>query len=114
IAFECMTGKRPFSSDGLGDLVLQICIRDIPIPSKVVPVPLGFDEWFKKACSRNPDTRFQTARDLAESLRDALDLGIEAGAAIPESKWVSSRASLHVRTLASEAPTLGGEMTRPD
>lgn len=114
IAFECMTGKRPFSSDGLGDLVLQICIRDIPIPSKVVPVPLGFDEWFKKACSRDPDTRFQTARDLAESLREALDLGIEAGAAIPESKWVSSRASLHARTLASEAPTLGGEMIRPD
>lgn len=114
IAFECMTGKRPFSSDGLGDLVLQICIRDIPLPSKVVPVPPGFDGWFLKACSRDPDTRFQTARDLAESLRDALDLGSEAGVAVPESKWVSSKASLRERTLASEALTLSSGTTQPD
>src|SRR5690606_15319303 len=84
IAFECMTGKRPFSSDGLGDLVLQICIRDIPVPSEVVPVPPGFDEWFKKACARDPDARFQTARDLAESLRAALDLDSEPGGSVPE------------------------------
>lgn len=114
IAFECMTGKRPFSSDGLGDLVLQICIRDIPVPSKVVPVPPGFDDWFAKACNRDPDARFQTARDLAESLRDALDLGSEAGAAIPESKWVSKRALLEAQTIASQAPTLSSETTVPD
>ena len=35
IAFECLTGKRPFYSGHLGDLVLQICIRDIPVPSEV-------------------------------------------------------------------------------
>lgn len=114
IAFECLTGKRPFSSDGLGDLVLQICIRDIPIPSNVVPVPSGFDNWFEKACTRDPDARFQTARDLAESLRDALDLGVEAGVAVPESKWVSSHISMRERTLAGEAPTLGSETTQPD
>src|SRR5690606_6591251 len=39
IAFECLTGRRPFSSDGLGDLVLQICIRDIPRPSDYANVP---------------------------------------------------------------------------
>src|SRR5690606_18346549 len=48
IAFECLTDKRPFYSDGLGDLVLAICIREIPVPSQVAPVPLGFDAWFKK------------------------------------------------------------------
>ncbi|HEY3499793.1 MAG TPA: serine/threonine-protein kinase, partial [Polyangiaceae bacterium] len=42
IAFECLTGKRPFYSDGLGDLVLTICVRDLPVPSDVAPVPLGF------------------------------------------------------------------------
>jgi hypothetical protein len=79
-----------------------------------VPVPPGFDDWFAKACNRDPDARFQTARDLAESLRDALDLGSEAGAAIPESKWVSSKALLHARTIASQAPTLSSETTVPD
>src|SRR5690606_29632888 len=109
IAFECMTGKRPFSSDGLGDLVLQICIRDIPVPSEVVPVPPGFDEWFKKACAREPDARFQTARDLAESLRTALDLDSEAGGSVPESKWVSTIALAAKESFLSAAPTLSSD-----
>lgn len=84
IAFECMTGIRPFQSDGLGDLVLQICIRDIPIPSHFGNVPEGFDDWFKKACQREPADRFQTARDLAEALRASLSVDT---ASIPESRW---------------------------
>ena len=84
IAFECMTGIRPFQSDGLGDLVLQICIRDIPIPSHFGNVPEGFDDWFKKACQREPADRFQTARDLAEALRASLAVDT---ASIPESRW---------------------------
>ena len=84
IAFECLTGVRPFSSDGLGDLVLQICIRDIPVPSNYATVPAGFDDWFKKACEREPGDRFQTARELAEALRPALEL--DSGS-IPESRW---------------------------
>src|SRR5262245_54286880 len=75
IAFECIVGKRPFFSDGLGDLVLTICVRDLPVPSDTAPVPLGFDRWFARACNREPNQRFQSARELTEGLRDAL--GIE-------------------------------------
>jgi serine/threonine protein kinase len=76
IAFECLTGRRPFFSDGLGDLVLQICVRDIPVPSETAPVPVGFDAWFAHATKREPEERFQTARSLIEALRAAL--GFEA------------------------------------
>ena len=72
IAFECLTGKRPFYSEGLGDLVLQICIRDIPVPSEVASVPIGFDAWFARACARDPELRFQTARELTDALREVL------------------------------------------
>jgi serine/threonine protein kinase len=75
IAFECMTGKRPFYSDGLGDLVLQICVRDIPLPSSMAPVPLGFDAWWQKVTARDPELRFQSAREMTDALREAL--GIE-------------------------------------
>lgn len=92
IAFECMTGVRPFQSDGLGDLVLQICIRDIPIPSHFGNVPESFDEWFKMACQREPADRFQTARDLAEALRAALAVDT---ASIPESRWALPAERLH-------------------
>jgi serine/threonine protein kinase len=72
IAFECVTGKRPFYSDGLGDLVLQICIRDIPVPSEIGSVPLGFDAWFARAVARDPEERFQSARELTDALREVL------------------------------------------
>jgi serine/threonine-protein kinase len=87
IAFECLTGVRPFSSDGLGDLVLQICIRDIPVPSEYGHLPEGFDAWFKKACERELEDRFQSARELAEALKPALEIGRDGLDSVPESRW---------------------------
>jgi len=72
IAYECLTGNRPFYSEGLGDLVLQICIRDIPVPSEQASVPLGFDGWFARAVARDPEARFQSARELSDALREVL------------------------------------------
>jgi eukaryotic-like serine/threonine-protein kinase len=83
IAFECLTGKRPFYSDGLGDLVLQICIRDIPVPSESSSVPVGFDAWFARAVARDPEVRFQSARELSEALREVL------GGDARELQWTS-------------------------
>jgi serine/threonine-protein kinase len=75
IAFEALTGTRPFYSDGLGDLVLAICVRDITVPSAIAPVPIGFDAWFARAVARDIELRFQTAREMIDALREAL--GIE-------------------------------------
>ena len=69
IAFECVCGQRPFDSEALGDLIVQICARPLPIPSAVAPVPDGFDAWFAKACARETHERFQTSKELAEALR---------------------------------------------
>jgi serine/threonine-protein kinase len=101
IAFECLTGKRPFYSDGLGDLVLAICIREIPVPSRVAPVPLGFDGWFKKGTDRDPDRRFQSARELVESLRDVL--GIEG-----RETWATPDVLI---TTGNSDPPLSGQPT---
>ncbi len=72
IAFEMFTGQRPFTGNALGDLVLQICVRDITKPSQLAPVPAGFDDWFAKAAERDQEKRFQSARELAQSLRDVV------------------------------------------
>jgi serine/threonine-protein kinase len=69
IAYECLCGQRPFDSEALGDLIVQICARPLPVPSAVATVPEGFDTWFAKACARDPNERFQSAKELAESLR---------------------------------------------
>src|SRR5512142_1325992 len=112
IAFEMFTGQRPFVGNALGDLVLQICVRDMPIPSHLAPVPAGFDEWFAKAAERDPERRFQSARDLAAALRDVVGGGerdielvvaddIETFREAPTSENPSNRASAHPSTSRS-------------
>jgi serine/threonine-protein kinase len=107
IAFECIVGKRPFFSDGLGDLVLTICVRDLPVPSDFAPVPLGFDAWFARACAREPAQRFQSARELTEGLRDAL--GIEGLSADTPEIVVNTDGPKSSASATSETPTVIGD-----
>jgi serine/threonine-protein kinase len=69
IAFECLTGKRPFDSETLGGLVLAICIEPSPRPSSVASVPAGFDQWFDRAAHRDPEQRFASMSDAMAALR---------------------------------------------
>lgn len=68
IAFECLTGERPFRGESLGDVLLEICVHPMPVPSKRGPVPPGFDEWFAKVCARPRDQRFASAKAAATAL----------------------------------------------
>jgi serine/threonine-protein kinase len=68
IAFEALTGKRPFFGDSFGELVISICTSPVPIPSSFTKVPRGFDEWFVHGTQREPARRFQSARDMADEL----------------------------------------------
>jgi len=68
IAFEALLGQRPFRAESLGDLVIAICTQPTPVPSRVGPVPPGFDEWFVRGTQRDPARRFASARDMAEEL----------------------------------------------
>ena len=73
IVFQCVTGRLPFESEALGDLLVKIIVNPIPMPSAYNPsLPPTFDQWWVKAADRNPDNRFQTAKAFAESLGLAL------------------------------------------
>lgn len=73
IVFQCVTGRLPFESEALGDLLVKIIVSPIPTPSEVHRgVPPGFDTWWRRAADRNPDGRFQTAKEFAQSLEMAL------------------------------------------
>ena len=73
IAFQCVTGELPFDSEGVGDLLIKISLGTIPVPSKVYPgVAPSFDAWYAKACAREPEDRFQSAREMAVALAAAV------------------------------------------
>lgn len=69
IAYRCIVGALPFDGEAVGDLLVKLCTAPLPVPSQLAPdVPPGFDAWFTKALSREPEGRFFTAAELAESL----------------------------------------------
>jgi serine/threonine-protein kinase len=68
IAFQCLTGRLPFESEALGDLLVKIIVAPIPFPSQYAPVPPGFDKWWAKASSRDPIERFQSAKEFSDAL----------------------------------------------
>lgn len=74
IAYECLTGARPFDSETLASLLVAICTEPLPVPSEVAPVPKGFDDWFAKAASRDLAVRFQSASEASQRLREVCGL----------------------------------------
>ncbi len=106
IAFECLTGKRPYRSDSLGELVLQICARPMPVPSSLANLPPGFDAWFVKAQQRKPAQRFQTAKEMTKALREVLSQPVVERAQAP-----STVASPMASTSNEPASELASGMT---
>jgi len=87
IAYQTLTGVLPFDSEGVGDLLIKISMDKPKKPSSLVTeIPPEFDEWFERASAKDPDKRFQTARELADSLARVAGLeprsSIRRGAAI--------------------------------
>jgi len=69
IAYQAATGVLPFDSEGVGDLLIKISMDTPKKPSEINgELPPEFDEWFAKASAKDPDGRYQTARELADSL----------------------------------------------
>ncbi len=79
IAYECLVGRRPFTGDSFGELVIGICTKPVPVPSQNASVPPGFDEWFVKGTQRDRERRFGSAREMADELMKLA--GISSGTA---------------------------------
>ena len=90
IVYECLTGTTVWNVDqGVAMILAQIAGAPIPKPSKLRPdLPPQFDSWFAKALDRDPQKRFATAKELAETLADALT----PATSMPPPSWRQSSA----------------------
>jgi serine/threonine-protein kinase len=69
VAYECLTGHRPFSGETLGATALAIHTDTLPRPCAANPrLPTTIDAWFARACARSQSERFQSALEAAEAL----------------------------------------------
>ncbi len=125
IAYQCLLGERPFKAETLGDLIVKICMDPVPVPSEVGDVPPDFDAWFARATARDPDERFQTARDLVAALRTALldeatpasrrafDQAFSRSSLPPDTQDDDLERSSLENTGLTQARTLGGSERAP-
>jgi eukaryotic-like serine/threonine-protein kinase len=74
MTYECLTGRTVWSTEqGVAMTFAQIA--SAPLPNSLVyrpDLPTSFQTWFEKALARSADKRFQTAKELADELINAL------------------------------------------
>jgi hypothetical protein len=85
VAYRCVVGELPFYDEALVDLLLLICTGPLPVPSQHADgVPAAFDAWWARAAAREPDARFQSARELVEALASSLGVPLVVGPSLPD------------------------------
>ena len=89
VAYEAMTGVRPFDGPTLGALTMAICSERPPAPSSSdARVPAIFDTWMARACARDRTGRFETAKAMSDAFGAAVRVStfpgpMPQGAAVP-------------------------------
>jgi len=74
IAFQCLTGRPPFESEALGELMGMIIYDPIPSISERAPgLPDALDAWWERAVSRDREERFQSAKELSDAFGEAIE-----------------------------------------
>jgi serine/threonine-protein kinase len=89
VLWELLTGERLFASDNEAATMEKILVGWVQPPRQLVPeVPVSLNDIALRALDADPNNRFETAREMAVALEDAMprSLGREVGA------WVEKTA----------------------
>jgi len=83
VLYEMLSGKRAFDGESAASVIASILERD-PAQSNAAP-PL--DRILRQCLVKDPDQRFQTARDLKLALNWAMEQSPASPAAKPSRRW---------------------------
>ncbi len=73
VLYEMVTGRLPFDGDEPLDLAMQHIKNPIPDPRDINPdVSEEIVDIIKKACSKEPRNRYQSAREMMNDLKQAI------------------------------------------
>src|ERR1019366_4162860 len=84
VLYEMLIGKRAFEGSSPASVIAAIMERPAPSVGDVAPPAL--DRVLKTSLAKNPDDRWQSARDLKRSLEWVASASAEAVAAAPPSR----------------------------
>jgi eukaryotic-like serine/threonine-protein kinase len=110
VTFVMLTAKDPFEADSLADLIIHICTGPLPRLLDAAPhaLPPALEDWFARACAREPSDRFATADDFAEGFAKAAGLPLPSrpGATSDGNMLVAAEVSGPVVTAPRSTRTL--------
>jgi hypothetical protein len=76
VLFEMVSGRRPFAGDSRASLMAAIVTAEPPPLSSLQPqAPASLERLILRCLAKDPDDRWQTARDLAAELRWIAEAG---------------------------------------
>jgi Tol biopolymer transport system component len=76
VLYEMVTGRRAFEGKGLASLITAIVTSEPPPMAAAAPgTPAALERVIRKCLAKNPEERWQTARDLADELRWIAETG---------------------------------------
>jgi hypothetical protein len=79
VLFEMLVGRRPFTAESRATLIAAIVAADPPSFSSLhVSTPPALERLIRRCLAKQPDDRWQTARDLAAELRWIGNAGSDA------------------------------------
>ncbi len=106
VLYEMVTGVRPFRDSGTPQLIAAILDREPPAPSSLKPdVPPSLERLILRCLAKDPDRRFQSAREMAAGLADT---GTTASP-VPLDKRPESDAARPLSLVALPARVFGPE-----
>ncbi len=73
VLYEMLTGRVPFDAETPVAVVFKHMQEPLPSPRALNPaIPEAVEQVVLRALAKNPDERYQTARDMSDALRDAM------------------------------------------
>jgi tetratricopeptide (TPR) repeat protein len=104
VAFELLTGRRPFEGDTAATEALAHVTAPVPSAEKIYPeLPDGVDEVLERALAKDPEERPATAAQLVADLRDAFR-GAAAPTRIAAAPVVTGAPTRELRPAAHRQP----------
>jgi serine/threonine protein kinase len=72
VVYHSVTGRLPFESEAVGELIVGISLHEPPLASSIAPgLSPSIDAWFRRAFQKDPAARFGSAREMAEAFAHA-------------------------------------------
>lgn len=94
VLYQMATGQRPFEGRSQASLIAAIIEREPTPISEIKPLtPPALERVIRKCMAKDPDSRWQSARDMSDEIRWIAQSGSTAGIAAP----IASRRRLRLR-----------------